>query len=170
MNSAFLLDIVLDGLFAAIAAVGFAVISNPPRRTIPYTALLAAIGHAMRFWMLDIPVSITAASFAGAFSIGLLALLFARRLHCPAEVLSFPALLPMIPGMYAYKTILTTIQFMSDKTPPEEQQFLLTAVFHNGFTTLFVMSALVIGVLLPILMFPKVAYTMTRLLKPIVGK
>lgn len=46
-----LTDLVQDGLFAAIAAIGFASISNPPRKTYPCCALLAAVGHAMRFFV-----------------------------------------------------------------------------------------------------------------------
>ena len=43
------LDILLDGLFAAIAGIGFGAISDPPMRAFPYIALLAAVGHACRY-------------------------------------------------------------------------------------------------------------------------
>ena len=39
--------IVIDGLFAAIAAIGFGAISNPPRRAFLSIAIAAAIGHAL---------------------------------------------------------------------------------------------------------------------------
>lgn len=42
MSPDFLSSILLDGLMAAIAATGFAVISNPPKRAIAVSALLAA--------------------------------------------------------------------------------------------------------------------------------
>ena len=38
-------DILLDGLFAAIAAIGFGAVSDPPMRAFPRIALLAAVGH-----------------------------------------------------------------------------------------------------------------------------
>lgn len=38
------LDILLDGLFAAIAGIGFGAISDPPMRAFPYIALLAPVG------------------------------------------------------------------------------------------------------------------------------
>ena len=44
MSPDFLSSILLDGLMAAIAATGFAVISNPPKRASAVSALLAAIG------------------------------------------------------------------------------------------------------------------------------
>lgn len=45
-------DILLDGLFAAVAAIGFGAISDPPMRAFPRIALLAAIGHALRFTLM----------------------------------------------------------------------------------------------------------------------
>lgn len=52
-------------------------------------------------------------------------------IHCPAEVFSFPSLLPMIPGMYAYKTILALIRFM--RTEDEEiLPNLIVEIFRNG--------------------------------------
>ena len=40
----FIGSVAADAIGAAIAAIGFSVISNPPRRVIPCTAILAAIG------------------------------------------------------------------------------------------------------------------------------
>lgn len=45
MTVQFITEIIQDGAFAAIAAIGFAIISNPPRKAILISALLAAIGH-----------------------------------------------------------------------------------------------------------------------------
>lgn len=153
-----------DAFFAAIAAVGFAIISNPPRKTILISALLAAVGHAFRFYLIHGPgMGIALSSLLAAFVIGLLSMFAARFVHCPAEVFSFPSLLPMIPGMYAYKTILALMQFMNASEGMEAG--LVVEIFKNGLTTLFVMTALVVGVSLPLFMFPRLAYTMTRLFK-----
>ena len=46
------LDIISDGLFAAVAAMGFGAISDPPMRAFPRIALLAAIGHALRYCLM----------------------------------------------------------------------------------------------------------------------
>ena len=45
-------DILLDGLFAAVAAIGFGAISDPPVRAFPCIALLAAVGHALRLCLM----------------------------------------------------------------------------------------------------------------------
>ena len=44
MNTEFGLSVLFDGFLAAIAAIGFAVISNPPKKAVFIAALLAAFG------------------------------------------------------------------------------------------------------------------------------
>ena len=153
--------VLLDGLMAAIAAIGFAVISNPPRNAIFVSAILAALGHSLRFFLIKSGLDISLSTFVAATFIGLLSILFARIIHCPAEVFSFPSLLPMIPGMFAYRTILSLIRFMQNSDVIKTQGFMLD-FFHNGLTTLFILLALVVGVSLPILLFPKLSFSVTR--------
>ena len=103
-----LINIIDDGLFAAIAAIGFSSIGNTPRRAYLTCGLIAAAGHAVRY-VLTSPalggMHIIPSSVLASFAVGVLAVLFAGRIKCPAEVCFFPALLPMIPGMCAYRTI-----------------------------------------------------------------
>ena len=161
MNTELLKLLVIDGMLAAIAAIGFAVISNPSRKAIAVSALLAAVGHAMRFALIKYGLEIWLATFVAASIIGLLSIWFARIIHCPAEVFSFPSLLPMIPGMFAYRTILGLIKFMQCSDPIKAQGFMMD-FFHNGLTTMFVLFALVVGVSLPVLFFPKLSFSVTR--------
>lgn len=166
MNADLVISILLDGLFAAVAAIGFAVISNPPRRAILGCAILAAVGHGLRYFLINhLGLDISTASLFAAFSIGLLSLLFAGWVHCPAEVFAFPSLLPMIPGMYAYKTILALMKFLNSPDGGQTTD-LLAEIFRNGLTTVFILFALVIGVALPIFLFHKKSYMMTRLFRP----
>lgn len=104
----YLFNILQDGFFAAIAAIGFASISNPPRQAYKYCALIAALGHATRYVLTHNAygeMHLIGASFIASLVIGVLTVFLAPRAKCPAETFSFPALLPMIPGMYAYRTI-----------------------------------------------------------------
>ena len=161
MTSEMIRLVLIDGLLAAIAAVGFAVISNPPRNAIFVSAILAALGHSLRFFLIKTGLDISLSTFVAATFIGLLSMLFARIIRCPAEVFSFPSLLPMIPGMFAYRTILSLIRFMQSTDVIRAQGFMLD-FFHNGLTTLFILLALVVGVSLPILFFPKLSFSVTR--------
>ncbi len=168
MTSTIVTALLFDGLFAAGAAIGFCLISNPQRNAIPICALLAAIGHALRYWLTHyFELDIATASFIAAFSIGLLSIIFAKLIRCPAEVFSFPSLLPMIPGMYAYKTILGLVKFLKN-TESDVAVNILLDVFKNGTTATFILFALVVGVAIPIFIFHKQSFSVTR--NKLVGK
>ncbi len=160
MISEFALSILADGFFAAVAAIGFSVISNPPRKAIPICALLAAVGHGLRFVLVNnTSMGIVVSTCIASFLIGLLSIFFAKRVYCPAEVFAFPALLPMIPGMYAYKTVLFLMQFF--QTSDEKVLFdTLIGIFDNGLKTGFILLALVAGIALSL--YREQALMMTR--------
>lgn len=164
MSIDFVESILLDGLFAAIAAIGFAVISNPPRKAVLISAFMAAVGHGLRFYLLKSgSLDLATASFIAAFAIGLMSIFFAKLIHCPAEVFSFPSLLPMIPGMYAYKTILALMKFLQCKDEMMAMSNLLE-IFRNGVTTVLVLAGLVVGAAIPLFIFYKQSFQMTRLI------
>lgn len=154
--------LLLDMVFSGIAAVGFAAISNTPRRVLKFCALIAALGHVSRYCMINfLGCHLVLASLVGAIVVGILAILIAPRLKCPPETFSFPALLPMIPGIYAYRTIqaLAVSLTTSDEAQFEHWFYLFES---NGLITLFVVLAMVIGQMLPILLFPKISFTSTK--------
>lgn len=92
-----IVDVVLDGLFAAAAAIGFGAISDPGVKTFPYIALLAAVGHALRFSLINYAgVDIVTASLGASVSMGMLSLPLGRACHTPMTCLLIPALLPMV--------------------------------------------------------------------------
>ncbi|HIX27715.1 MAG TPA: threonine/serine exporter family protein [Candidatus Barnesiella excrementigallinarum] len=156
-------SVIADAIGAAIAAIGFSVISNPPRRAILHTAILAAIGHSIRFVLLQYAgLDLASASFVAAFSIGILSLLAAYKLFCPATVLYIPALLPMIPGMYAYRTVFSLIKFLQNNGNENEAIHYLLEMFKNGITTASVLFSLAVGATIPIFIFYKRAFSMTR--------
>ena len=46
-------ELLEDGIFASIAAIGFASISNPPRKAYPFCAGIAAAGHITRYILMN---------------------------------------------------------------------------------------------------------------------
>ena len=68
-----LIDLLLDGFFAAIAAIGFGSISNVPIRSFKGCALLAAMGHATRYFLMNIlGWNIIPAAFMASIVIGVI--------------------------------------------------------------------------------------------------
>ena len=67
----------------------------------------------VRFCLMQyLDVEIAFATFLASMLIGFICIPFAYRVRIPSEVFSFPALLPMIPGMYAYRALLGALNFM----------------------------------------------------------
>lgn len=158
-----IIDIILDGLLAAVAGIGFGAISNPPKRAFLYIAILAAVGHAIRFTLMKgLEVDIATASFCASVSIGALSLWFGRLSKCPMTVLYIPALLPMVPGMYAYKTIFALIKFMDNLKDTELSGQYMQTMISNAVVTFSTVFLLALGASIFIFIFPKKVYSMTR--------
>ena len=159
-----LINVFEDGLFAAIAAIGFSSISNSPRRAYMTCGLIAAIGHSIRY-VLTLPdwpaMHIIPASALASFTIGLLAVLLAPRIKCPAEVCFFPALLPMIPGMYAYRTIEALLSCLYHTQEEVFSHYFYLFVF-NGLTCAFIILGMVIGATIPVFLLKKLSFSATR--------
>ena len=134
-------DILLDGLFAAVAAIGFGAISDPPMRAFPRIALLAAVGHALRYCLMNYAgVDIASSSLCAAMVIGFGSLWLGRGVRCPMTVLYIPALLPMVPGIYAYKTVFSLIMFLQSLNDPGQGMQYMQLFFLNATVSLSVIA------------------------------
>lgn len=144
-------DLISDGFFAAIAAIGFGCISNIPVKAFYGCAWLAALGHSTRFLLMTAAgCNIIAATFVGAVVTGLLAVPAGRYHSSPAESLAFPALLPMIPGMYAYRCVEGILQcIVNSGEPGFHHAFYLFA--YNGMMCTIIIMAMVIGITIPVM-------------------
>ena len=144
-------DIISDGLFAAVAAMGFGSISDPPMRAFRYIAILAAVGHATRYCLMTfLGVDIATASLIAAFIIGTGSVWFGKKVFCPMTVLYIPALLPMVPGTYAYKTVFSLIMFLQEISSPTQGSEYLQAMIFNGAVSFSVIFMLAVGATLPV--------------------
>ncbi len=163
-------QLLADALFSALAATGFAVISSPPKRAVVVSALLSAIGHSFRYYLINVvDCDIASATFFASFLIGSMSFLFANLIHCPNEVFTFPSLLPMIPGIYAYNMFLSLAKFIRSTDPASHFDLIEKAV-TNGMTAVFVLMALVLGVSLPVMLFHKASFKVTRAPKDIFAR
>lgn len=164
MELTFLQKIFEDALFAAMAAIGFSSISHTPSRVYIVCALAAAIGHSLRYILVSpqvLNLNIVLASTVAAFAVGLTAVLFAPRVKCPAEVCLFPALLPMIPGMYACRSIealLGCLRF----SPEAGGSHYFYLLGYNGLMCVFIVLGMVIGANIPIFMLKNISFQATR--------
>ena len=157
-----LLLILEKGFFAAIAALGFAAVGNPSKAAFRYVPIVAFFGNAVRFTLMHYAeLNIAIATFFAAVLAGFIAVGFAYHARYPIEVFAFPALLPMIPGQFAYRSILGMIRFMESTQEVAQEQY-VPMIISNLITALRTMFALGGGVAIPLFMCYKASFRMTR--------
>ena len=146
-----LVNCLQDGALAAVACTGYAVVSRPTKAIVIVAIALAAVGRMGRFLLQYSGMGIATASLGAAMLIALCSIPVSRRLHIPAEMFVFPALVPMIPGVFAYRATLTILQFLREADGFHAQS-LLVQFFYNATTAFFIMGALAIGASMPLLL------------------
>ena len=122
-----------DWFFAAIPAVGFALLFNVP-------ATLLKLAH----------VTPVFATFFAAALVGTLGVWLAQRYHrAHPKVFTVAAVIPMFPGIPAYKAMLALVLIEKEGYSPERFAVMVDQFVQTGF----LLSALVFGLALPGLLF-----------------
>ncbi len=161
MGVTFLL-ILSKAIFASITALGFGLISNPPKRAIAAILLTGFLGYFTRATMLDfLGLHIFVTCFTSAFVMGSCGLIFGRLTRTPATVIYIPALLPMIPGMYAYKAIFGMLNYMHHIELADKAIYMDQLVVNITYV-IGILISLAIGSIMPMFVFTKTANSLTR--------
>ena len=85
-----------------------------------------------------------------------------KAIRCPMTALYIPALLPMVPGIYAYKTVFSLIMFLQSLNDPGQGMQYMQLFFLNATVSLSVIALLAAGATLPIFVFNRRAFSLTR--------
>jgi len=142
-------------VWSGVAAIGFGVLFNIPRKTILIVFLLGFVAGFVKFLLLDFNVNIILTTLVSASLVGILSSPLAHQIHHPPIVFSIPPIIPMLPGYYAYETVLSVVSFTFMEQGNPERIKLIDAIFYNGFTMIFVLIAITVGVSLPLLLSRK---------------
>lgn len=117
--------------------------------------------HAVNHFLVFI-LSAFLASLCAAVVIGFGSLWLGRGIRCPMTVLYIPALLPMVPGIYAYKTVFALIMFLQSLNDPGQGLEYMQQFFLNATVSFSVIILLAAGATLPIFIFNRRAFSLTR--------
>ncbi|WP_026215391.1 threonine/serine exporter family protein [Rodentibacter pneumotropicus] len=145
----FLFSLLDDMVFAAIPAVGFALAFNVPPKALKYCAVLGALGHVTRTLLLYIDVPIVFATFFASCVIGFIGVHLSHRYLAHPKAFTVAAIIPMIPGVYAYRAMISMVQIHHYGYSHE----LLEQMISSFINTAFILGALVFGLALPGLIF-----------------
>jgi uncharacterized membrane protein YjjB (DUF3815 family) len=149
-----LLEIITKSFWAGIAAIGFAILFNVPRRVIFSIWTLGALGGLVKFTAMQFEIGIVFASFLGATIVGIISIQMAHMRHSPPLVFSIPSVIPMVPGVFAYKMMLGMIALTSIDNTDAYLQTLIETV-NNGTKMMFILISLGTGVAIPMLLTRK---------------
>src|SRR5688572_9912543 len=149
-----LLDLVqimlIDGFWAAIAATAFAVLFNAPPRTLFGCAVIGGIGHGFRTLLMEeVHWSIVPATVAASTTMGFIGLYFAKRLRVPAPIFTVCGAITLVPGVFAFTTMLGLISLASSNATQE----VLLSTTNNGINAALILGAIAGGITAPNLLF-----------------
>jgi uncharacterized membrane protein YjjB (DUF3815 family) len=144
--------LILQNIFwAGIAALGFAILFNVPKRTLAACALSGALAYAVRTLLTNFGVlGVEAATLMGAAVVGFMGVPFGRRWHAPAIIFVIPGVIPLVPGALAFRTMIDLLTVTTSTTGIDEALLLATAV--NALKTILIVGGIAGGVAIPTLL------------------
>lgn len=137
-------------IWFGFAAIGFAILFNVPQRTIWVIFLMGALGGALKVLTMSLGGSIILGSFLGAMLVGFISIGAAHFKHSPPFVFAIPAVIPMVPGAFAYRAMLGIIK-LTNNVDSAVFVKLMEDTVNNGLKAGFVLMALAFGVSAPML-------------------
>lgn len=149
MNLDFLLALLNDMFFAMIPAVGFALVFNVPQKALKYCAIGGALGHGSRFVLMHWGVPIEWATLGAATLVGMIGVHWSHRFLAHPKVFTVAALIPMVPGVFAFKAMIALVEINHRGFSLE----LWALMLENGIKAVFIVAALAIGLAMPGLLF-----------------
>lgn len=134
-----------DAFLSAIPAVGFAMLFSVPPRFLKYCAVGGALAHSLRTVLMHYGLPIEWGTLAASSFVSLLFVYLSRRLLAPRPVFTVACIIPMIPGKFAFNTIIAILSMNSEGV----SEHLISAAIENGLKTLFILMALSFGLAIP---------------------
>jgi len=146
-----LLKMVLgDVLWSGVAALGFAVLFNVPKRLLLGCFLCGAVGHTLRTLCLNSGASVEVGTLIGAGAVGFLSVYLSSRFGVPASIFTVTGAIPLVPGVFAYQTVIGLLHATS-ATGSQTVDF-LSAAGLNGVRTALILCSLAFGIAAPTLL------------------
>ncbi len=100
------LKLLLRAVASFASGCAFAMLFNSSVRTIFAVGLLALGANELRLVLHDMGMMLAPAAFFGALAVGLVALLVDQRFNIPRIAMAVPAIIIMVPGLYAFEMIV----------------------------------------------------------------
>ena len=139
-----ILNILLKSIFASVASTGFAMLFNVPKATLKYCALGGGITYIIRNISMEMGFSIVLSTFIAAACIGFITLKWSKKFLVPRPVYSVAAIIPMIPGTFAFTAMISLVDMNTHGVTPE----LIEIFIENALKALSILGAITFGLAL----------------------
>ena len=103
-------SIVAHFIFAFIATFGWTVFFNAPKKDLIYCSINGAIGWSVYVLLERCTHNSAFSNFVASFLVTLISEFLARKLKRPAILYIIPGIIPLVPGLGIYNTMLNMIQ------------------------------------------------------------
>lgn len=149
MTVAIWLGLLKSALLACLMTVGWALMANLPPRYLWQCLSLTWVGYGLRQVLLHYQVNLITATFLAAGVTAFLSIYLAKRYLLTPKTILVPALLCMMPGITAYKAMISFVQLGYYGYNAE----MFSQMMNFAFNAIFVTAALVFGISLPTSLF-----------------
>ncbi|MGL6107043.1 threonine/serine exporter family protein [Romboutsia sp.] len=129
------MPIYLHFLYSTLATVGFSIFLNSPVSTLLPAGITGGVGWAIFYYLMLVSSNSIFSNFIAAAIVSLMSEILARKLKHPAILFVIPGIIPLVPGLGMYNTMLYLVQGNYD------------LAIATGADVLFVASAIALGVL-----------------------
>lgn len=100
---------ILQILYGFLAAAGFGILFNVPKNSIIASGMVGAIGWLGYLMVMSMYTSPIIATFVASVLIGVMGEVFAKKFKNPSTIFIIPGIIPLVPGITSYKTIIALI-------------------------------------------------------------
>lgn len=138
-------------LWPGMAAIGFAILFNVPRRTLIVIFGMGAVCGIIKHSSIHLGLDVITATFLAAIIIGFLSIPAANNKQSTMYVFAIPSIISMIPGAFSYRAILGLLKLTGELSHTEYID-VLQQTTNNGLKAVFVLLSIAVGVALPMLL------------------
>ncbi|UNU73237.1 threonine/serine exporter family protein [Moraxella nasovis] len=138
-----------DILLSCIITLGWCLMFTLPSRYIPHCLVMTALGFGAKSLMMSFGVHLAVATFFGAMFASFLGVHLAQKFKLPPKALIVPSIICLMPGIAAYKAMVSMVQIGYFGFSME----LFVVMMSHFFSAIFVISALVLGLSIPGILF-----------------
>lgn len=143
------MNLLESALFASVMTLGWSLMVNVPKRYLWQCLLITVIGYGLRNILLQLQVNLILSTFLAAGVSAFLSIYLAKRFLLTPKMILVPALLCMMPGVTAYKAMISFVQLGYYGF----NQAVFAQMMNFAFNAIFVTAALVFGISLPSSLF-----------------